>query len=316
MSHATEQSLGYAAMYCLETSDLFHRYSNRDVVLDGISMRVPEGGIYGFLGPNGAGKTTTLRLLLGLLRRQQGSISIFGRMFDRHRVEILKRVGSMIESPSSYDHLSATENLAVLQHVHRCPKQRIPEVLSLVGLSGTQRKKVRQFSLGMKQRLGIAMALLHRPKLLILDEPTNGLDANGMVEIRQLLVRLSREDGITILLSSHLLAEIEKLATHVGIIGKGRMVFEGTMTELRQQQQTAMSLSVRTSDDRHSLEILAGIGVRGEPGEDCIVLPVMPDDHVATVNRQLIDAGVDVYEIGTLGNDLESIYLALVGNAS
>ncbi|MEP6899306.1 MAG: ABC transporter ATP-binding protein [Rhodanobacter sp.] len=303
-------------MYCLETADLFHRYSNREVVLNGIDLHVPEGGIYGFLGPNGAGKTTTLRLLLGLLRRQRGSISIFGHTFERHRMEILKSVGSMIESPSSYDHLSATENLAVLQCVHRCPKQRISEVLGLVGLSATQRKKVRQFSLGMKQRLGIAMALLHRPKLLILDEPTNGLDANGMVEIRQLLVRLSREDGITILLSSHLLAEIERLAAHVGIIGKGRMMFEGTLPELRQRQPAAVSLSLRTGDDQRSLDILASIDVHAEPDEDGIVLPAMPDDRVATINRQLVDAGIDVFGIHTRRRDLESIYLAMLGNAA
>lgn len=303
-------------MYCLEAFELFHRYSNQNVVLDGIDMRVPEGGIYGFLGPNGAGKTTTLRLLLGLLQCQQGSISIFGQEFDRHRVEILGRVGSMIESPSSYDHLDATENLAVLQCVHRCPKQRIADVLAQVGLAATRRKKVRQFSLGMKQRLGIAMALLHRPKLLILDEPTNGLDANGVVEIRQLLARLSREEGITILLSSHLLAEIEKLATHVGIIGQGRMVYEGTLAELRKQQQSSMSLSVRTSDDRRALEILCGLGVPGTAANDGLALPMMADGHVADLNRHLLQAGIDVYAIGSRNHDLESIYLGMVGSAA
>lgn len=303
-------------MYCLEAFELFHRYSNHDVVLDGINMRVPEGSIYGFLGPNGAGKTTTLRLLLGLLRCQQGSISIFGRGFERHRIEILEHVGSMIESPSSYDHLDATENLAILQRVYRCPKQRIAEVLAQVGLAATQRKKVRQFSLGMKQRLGIAMALLHRPKLLILDEPTNGLDANGMVEIRQLLVRLSREDGITILLSSHLLAEIEKLVTHVGVIGRGRMVYEGTLAELRQQQQPSMSLSVRTSNDRRALEVLSDLGVLATTVADGLALPMMPDGHVANLNRHLLQAGIDVYAIGTRSYDLESIYLDMVGSAA
>ncbi|WP_158884146.1 ATP-binding cassette domain-containing protein [Rhodanobacter sp. L36] len=303
-------------MYCLETSNLIHRYSNREIALDGVNMHVPAGSIYGFLGPNGAGKTTTLRLLLGLLKRQQGNISIFGRTFEQHRVEILASVGSMIENPSSYDHLTASENLSVLQRIHRCPTPRIPEVLALVGLSGTQRKKVRQFSLGMKQRLGIAMALLHRPKFLILDEPTNGLDANGMVEIRQLLVRLSREDGITILLSSHLLAEIEKLATHVGIIGDGRMRFEGTMTQLRQQQQTTASLHVRTTNDQRALKIMAGIGMAGVVDENGIVLPAMADDRMAAMNRQLIDAGVDVYSLSSRGHDLESIYLAMVGYAA
>ncbi len=303
-------------MHCLEAFELVHRYSNHDKVLDSITMRVPEGGIYGFLGPNGAGKTTTLRLLLGLLRCQQGSISIFGQPLDRHRVEILAQVGSMIESRSSYDHLDAIENLAILQHVHRSPISRIAEVLAQVGLTAAQHKKVRQFSLGMKQRLGIAMALLHRPKLLILDEPTNGLDANGMVEIRQLLTRLSHEDGVTILVSSHLLAEIEKLGTHVGIIGRGRMVYEGTLAELRQQQQSSVSLSMRTSDDRRALQVISDQGVLGTTIRDGLVLPMMPDGHVANLNRHLLQAGIDVYAIGTGGHDLESIYLSMLGNAA
>jgi len=202
-------------------------------VLSEVGLRVPTGSIYGFLGPNGAGKTTTLRLILGLLKKQQGEISIFGRSFAAHRLEILSRVGSLIESPSLYAQLTAAENLRVLQKVYRCPENRIAHVLQLTGLTDTGKKKAGKFSLGMKQRMGIAIALLNDPALLILDEPTNGLDPEGIIEMRALLRQLQQQ-GVTILVSSHLLGEMEKLITHAGIIHKGRLLFQGTLEELRE----------------------------------------------------------------------------------
>jgi ABC-2 type transport system ATP-binding protein len=177
-------------MDCLTTSDLTHNFGP-DPVLKNLNLHVPQGSIYGFLGPNGAGKTTTLRLVLGLLHTQRGSISIFGLPLESHRLDILRRVGSLIESPSLYDHLTAIENLAVWQKVFRPPITRIAEVLAVVGLSQTGRKRVSQFSLGMKQRLSLAVALLHGPDLLILDEPTNGLDPAGIVDMRALLMQLN-----------------------------------------------------------------------------------------------------------------------------
>jgi ABC-type multidrug transport system ATPase subunit len=174
-------------MNCIETKDLSYKFSENETVLDKINLCVPEGSIYGFLGPNGAGKTTTLRLVLGLLKKQIGFISIFNKAFDEHRIEILQNTGSLIESPSIYAHLTAAENLNLLQKVYQCPKERINEVLEIVGLLHTGKKKAGKFSLGMKQRLSIAIALLHNPSLLILDEPTNGLDPNGILEVRELL---------------------------------------------------------------------------------------------------------------------------------
>ena len=218
--------------YSLETAGLSHRFS-RSLVLDHIDLRVPEGSIYGFLGPNGAGKTTTLRLVLGLLAKQEGCILFFGQPFEEHRMATLKRLGTLIESPSVYGQLTAAENLAVWQKLYRCPKERIATVLQWVGLADTGRKKAGHFSMGMKQRLGIAVALLNDPALLVLDEPTNGLDPGGMKEVRQLLQRLNREQGVTILLSSHLLHEMEKLVTHTGIINKGRLVYQGPLDELK-----------------------------------------------------------------------------------
>ena len=219
--------------YSLETTDLHYRFSRKAIVLDKIDLRIPEGSIYGFLGPNGAGKTTTLRLVLGLLRSQQGRILFFGKPFTGNRVDILKKVGSLIESPSVYGQLTAVENLSVWQKLYQCPKERIATVLQWVGLADTGRKKAGHFSLGMKQRLGIAIALLNDPALLVLDEPTNGLDPGGMKEVRELLQRLNRDQGVTILLSSHLLYEMEKLVTHTGIINKGRLLFQGPLDELK-----------------------------------------------------------------------------------
>jgi len=159
-------------MYTIETHDLTHRFQRGETALRNINLQVPAGSIYGFLGPNGAGKTTTLRLILGLLLHQEGTISVFGKAFGPHRVGILKNIGSLIESPSLYSHLTAVDNLRIFQKIYGCPEQRIDEVLHLVGLTGTKNKKAGRFSLGMKQRLGIAIALLNDPALLILDEPT------------------------------------------------------------------------------------------------------------------------------------------------
>lgn len=298
-------------MHCLETSNLYHRFGDQDV-LAGISMQVPAGSIYGFLGPNGAGKTTTLRLILGLLKTQRGEISIFGKRFDQDRIAILKNVGSMIESPSLYDHLSAAENLRLMQIVHRCPASRIREVLELVGLEHTGKKRAKQFSLGMRQRLAIASALLHRPSLIILDEPTNGLDPSGIIEIRNLLIELNRRDGCTILVSSHLLSEIERVATHVGILGKGKLLFQGTMDELRRHRQEVLSVRVSTSDNDAAARAIneAGTVARLVDGE--VVLPALTHERIAAINRQLTARNLDVYEIRSVRNDLETIFLNLV----
>jgi lantibiotic transport system ATP-binding protein len=219
--------------YCLETTNLSHRWDAKTPVLQAINLRVPKDSIYGFIGPNGAGKTTTLKLILGLLTKQQGEIHVFGKTWEGHRMEILQRIGSLIESPSLYAQLTASENLRVLQRIYRCPKTRIDHVLALTGLTDTGKKKAGKFSFGMKQRLAIAIALLNDPALLILDEPTNGLDPEGIIEMRELLKELNKR-GVTILISSHLLGEMQKLITHTGIIHKGQLLYQGTLTELQQ----------------------------------------------------------------------------------
>jgi ABC-2 type transport system ATP-binding protein len=299
-------------MPLLETRDLVHAFSPDEVVLKGISLNVEEGSIYGFLGPNGAGKTTTLRLVLGLLSKQQGSIEIFGKEFARHRIEILRSIGSLIESPSIYSHLTAEENLRLLQKVYRCPRERIREVLEIVGLAGTGKKRAGQFSLGMKQRLSIAIALLNSPKLLILDEPTNGLDPNGMIEIRELLRRLNRENGITIVISSHLLSEIDRLVSHIGIINKGSMLFQGTLDELKEKQQQSVSVVLETSDSDRTREVLSSMRLEARFQNGRCELPAMPKEKVAEINRQLVTKGIDVYEVSVTKNDLERIFMDMV----
>lgn len=298
-------------MYSIEAVGLSHQFPNGDRALDQVNLRVREGSIYGFLGPNGAGKTTTLRLLLGLLKKQKGEIQMLGKSFDEHRIEILQNIGSLIESPSMYSHLTAVENLTVWQKIYQCPKNRIPEVLKLVGLADTGRKKAGQFSLGMKQRLGIAAALLHNPTLLVLDEPTNGLDPGGIIEMRELLRTLNKNEGITIVISSHLLPEIEKLVTDIGIINKGKMLFEGPLHELMRRQQEASYLAFETNNNMAALQLIQSHHVEAYLQDKKILLPPLPKPAIARLNQTLVQHDIEVYSIATVQNDLESIFINL-----
>lgn len=300
--------------FCLETKNLTHRFSKQEIILDSVNLKIGESSIYGFLGPNGAGKTTTLRLVLGLLKKQQGDIYFFGIPFIQNRLSILKRVGSLIESPSLYAHLTAQENLLLLQKIYKCPRQRIREVLNQVGLAHTGNKKISQFSLGMKQRLSIAIALLHSPSLLILDEPTNGLDPNGIIEIRELLTTLNHQQGITIIISSHLLSEIEKLVTHVGIINKGRMMFQGTLQELKDKQQQASVWMLETSNPDKALQIISSNNWSAQLVSGKMVISHISKDKIALINRQLVAHGIEVYEISMVKNDLETIFMDFIND--
>lgn len=301
-------------MLCIETTALVHKFSDNETALNRINLQVIQNTIYGFLGPNGAGKTTTLRLILGLLKRQHGEISVFGKPFEKNRVEILRQVGSMIESPSLYGHLTAIENLKILQKVYGCPARRIEVVLELVGLASTRNKKASQFSLGMKQRLGIAMALLHSPSLLILDEPTNGLDPNGILEIRELLQNLNREHGITILISSHLLSEIEKLVTHVGIINRGNLLFQGTLPELVGKQREGSFILFETSDDLRAMQIIGDLGIKPRFEAGGVATSIIGKEAVARINRKLVMNNVEVYQVSRIERDLEKIFFDVIAN--
>ncbi|AKN55369.1 ABC transporter, ATP-binding protein [Heyndrickxia coagulans] len=213
-----------AASAIVQTHNLTKTYEGIHRV-DQVHLQVEEGEIYGFLGPNGAGKTTTLKMLLGLVKPSKGDIEIFGKSLKRHRSTILQRTGSLIESPSYYGHLTGLENMKVMQRLRNVPDQNVEEALRIVRLENQKNKKAEQYSLGMKQRLGIAMSLLAFPKLLILDEPTNGLDPAGIGGIRELIKSLPKRYGMTVLISSHLLSEIDQIATSVGIISEGKLLF-------------------------------------------------------------------------------------------
>jgi lantibiotic transport system ATP-binding protein len=303
------------ASYVLETQQLSYRFADGTPILQDIDLRVPPGAVYGFLGPNGAGKTTTLRLVLGLLRLQQGTVRLFGEPFAPQRLPLLRKIGAFIEAPSLYGHLTASENLRVLQRIYQCPEDRIGQVLATVGLAGTGRKPAARFSLGMKQRLGIAMALLHQPDLLILDEPTNGLDPNGMLEIRELLVNLNRQHGVTIVLSSHLLAEIEKLVSHVGILHQGRLLFQGTLAALQHERTNSARLSLTTSDAEKTGAVLRARGLDLQFSDAAFSLPPLSPPAVAELVRTLVGAEVDIYEIRSCQPDLEAIFMSMVTTA-
>lgn len=299
-------------MYCIETTNLTHKFSNAEIALNKLNLQVSEGSIYGFLGPNGAGKTTTLKLILGLLKKQEGEIFIFGELFAKNRVRILQNIGSMIESPSLYGHLTAIENLQIWQKLYQCRKERIPEVLELVDLTRTGKKKTSDFSLGMKQRLGIAIALLHNPKLLILDEPTNGLDPNGILEMRELLKKLANNEGITILISSHLLAEIEKLVTHIGIINRGNLLFQGTLADLIYKQQQSSFIRISTGDNQKARQIIERNNIVPQIEADKISIPIIESEKIARIIEQLVLNRIDVFEIYAVKSDLERIFFDVI----
>jgi ABC-type multidrug transport system ATPase subunit len=301
-------------MNCIETKALTHCFSDGEVVLNNIDLNIPSGSIYGFLGANGAGKTTTMKLLLGLLKKQQGDIRIFNQSLSENREEILKRTGTFIESPSLYRHLTAKENLEIWRRIYQCPVSNIKEVLDLVGLSHTGKKSTGKFSLGMKQRLGIAIALLHKPQLLILDEPSNGLDPTGMIEIRELLKQLNKESGVTILISSHLLSEVEKLVTDVGIIHKGSLLFQGTMQALHIKQQQAANICIDTSNGQRALEIVSANNIQASLLNGQLILPVTEREVMSRLNEQFVNEQIEVYQIKIVNNDLESLFIDLTKN--
>lgn len=221
--------------YILETNHLAKKHGNAYRVKD-VNLRVPEHSVYGFLGPNGAGKTTTLKLILGLIKPEQGDVSVFGQnVTAANRLSILRQTGSLIESPGGYGHLTGLENMQIVQKLKGVSETEIVRALKTVRLYEQRDKKLKNYSLGMRQRLGLAMALLGDPKLLILDEPTNSLDPAGIQEIRELIRSLPKEQDMTVIVSSHLLNEVEQMADHVGIIHHGEILYQGPLSELEKK---------------------------------------------------------------------------------
>ena len=292
---------------CVTTIGLCKRYGSETCV-DHLALKVPQGAVYGFLGPNGAGKTTTLKMLLGLVHPSAGNVRLLGHeLTPRTRLAVLREVGSLIESPSYYGHLTARENLEIVRRLRGLPAEEIDEALRTVRLDGQPKKPVSHFSLGMKQRLGIAAALMGRPRLLLLDEPTNGLDPSGIQEMRELIRSLPSRYGMTVIVSSHLLGEIDQMADHVGVIRQGRLVFQGTMSGLH--GMSAARLALRTQDNARARSLLPAARSEGE----WLLLDAMSDSEAARVSLKLAGAGIGLVRMEQRETSLEDIFLRLTG---
>ncbi|SDX28900.1 ABC-2 type transport system ATP-binding protein [Marininema mesophilum] len=294
----------------IQTERLTKKYGGHASV-NNVNLQVAKGEVYGFLGPNGAGKTTTIKMLLGLAKPTKGSVTIFGRDIQEDRKNILRQVGSLVESPTYYGHLSGRDNLKVIAQVLGLPKKNIEEALQMVRLTKDADRLVKGYSLGMKQRLGIAVALLAKPQLLILDEPTNGLDPAGIREIRELISRLPEEQGVTILISSHLLSEIEQVATSVGIIFRGQLIFQDSLEVLKQRAKGRIELEVsRPTEAKNYLESL---GWQPFIDEERVCFTPMAREKVADVVENLVRGDFSVYGMNKISQSLENIFIELTG---
>lgn len=294
--------------HAIIAEQLHFSYQREQALIQDLSLQVPQGAIYGFLGHNGAGKSTTIRLLLGLLRPASGRVRLLGHSPRRRDRAVFRRVGALIESPALYDHLSAAENLEIAATYRDVPADRIPAVLEIIGLRDTARKPVRAFSTGMRQRLGLGLALLHDPDLIILDEPTNGLDPQGIAEVRTIIQRINQELGKTIFVSSHLLSEIELIATQVGIIKAGRRLYEGPIEQLRQLREGGLQVAIRTDDLPRTRALIEG---QFPCRLNCEYLYVNLDEQqqIAALNQALVEARLAVYEIKQIQPPLEQLFL-------
>jgi len=301
-------------MTIIETRNLNFAFSKDNFILNELNLKVEEGSIYGFLGPNGSGKTTTIRLLLGLLPNPNNNIKLFGENLQDNRINILSKTGSLIEQPSLYEHLSGFDNLEITRRIRNVSQNRIGKVLELVDLKTASAKKVKEYSLGMKQRLGLAIALLSEPKLLILDEPVNGLDPNGIIEIRELLLNLNKENGITIFLSSHLLSEIEKIVTHLGVLSKGKLVFQGQYNDLKELQNKSAVIHIETSDNQKSFAVISSKYEELKIVNSHITIQYQNKDQIATICKLLVETDINIYKIQLENNDLENIFLEITKN--
>ena len=275
-----------------------------------LDIRIKEGDIYGFLGPNGAGKSTTMKMLLGLVKPTSGTIEIMGKPFNEKNLrDILASVGSLIESPSYYGHLTGRENMEIIRRLLDLPKKNIEEAVHIVRMENQMEKKVKNYSLGMKQRLGIAMALVRFPKLLILDEPTNGLDPAGIEEMRELIKMLPKQYGMTVMISSHILSEIDQMATVVGIINQGCLIFQERMSVLDMQREPQIIL--RTSDNNHAFQLLKK--ANPQRTTDGLQIGALTDEQTGAVVQCLCSNGISVYRVEEHRESLEDIFLNLTG---
>lgn len=294
-------------MSIIHLENIDFAYNPKEPILKQLNLEVPKSSVYGFLGTNGAGKSTTLRLLLGLMKPASGRISMFGEDISKTYPRHLSKVGSLIESASLYDHLNSKEHLKLAAKYFNISNPDISGILEKVKLDHTGKKKTKDFSTGMKQRLGLAMTLLHNPEILILDEPTNGLDPNGIIELRSIIKELN-SDGKTILLSSHILSEVEKIVDRIGIIKNGSIVFEGSIEDLQRKKTENIDVHFKVSNLEKSKEIL-NIKEHQIIGADLFMIKMNQQEDVAKIIRSLVNNNIDVYEVSPQSNDLENMFL-------
>ncbi|MEO9572189.1 MAG: ATP-binding cassette domain-containing protein [Polaribacter sp.] len=300
----------------VETQNLNFSYTKTRKDIESLELKVPKGSIYGFLGPNGSGKSTTIRLILGLLKKQSGKVALFGETFDgKSRLRSLGEIGALIENPSLYSHLNALENLRIAANYRQnISSERIDEVLKTVKLSYAKNKKVKAFSLGMKQRLGLAISLLSNPELIILDEPTNGLDPKGIIEMRELIKDLNKKFGTTIFISSHLLSEIEKTCTHVGIIRNGKMLFQDTVKALKESKGKKIMVDFEIDKFIDAMTVFENLGKENTSlTNDFIQIEVKDKNEITLIIDALRAQKVAVYQV-SIKNNLEELFLSLTEN--
>ncbi|MBS5196685.1 MAG: ABC transporter ATP-binding protein [Clostridiales bacterium] len=295
----------------ITTDSLTKTYGKKDVVKD-LDLRVPGGSIYGFLGPNGAGKSTTMKMILGLIKPSKGEITVLGKeVNEKNRLSVLRNTGSLIESPSYYGHLSGVENLEIICTLKNVPLSEIQRVLKIVRMEKQKDKKVSQYSLGMKQRLGLAAALLGNPKILLLDEPTNGLDPAGIQEMRELVCSLPKQYGMTVLVSSHLLSEIDQMATHVGIINQGELIFQDSLSALHKHSRSRLIL--KTDNDTAALSVLLSFGLSASLEGKTLCLKTTDNATVIKAVNVLVQSGIGILRLNEQQMSLEDIFLQLIG---
>lgn len=272
------------------------------------NLKIEQGEIYGLIGPNGAGKSTIMKMICGLLTPTAGQINVAGSvMKENNRIAILKQIGSLIEEPAYYDNLTGYENLQILKELKNLTDQDVAEVLTIVHLTENKDKQVKYYSLGMKQRLGIAMAIMGHPKLIILDEPTNGLDPQAREEIRKLIRILPATFNTTVMISSHALDEIEKMVTLIGIIGKGKLLYQGTVEQFKSQY--SRSICLRTSDDMLAVSLLDLDPNDVKATDQGLLLSYLSDEQVALTVKRLLEADVAIYRIYEVTKSLEELFI-------
>lgn len=293
----------------IETKGLTKEFGSLTAVKD-LNLKVKKGALYGFLGANGAGKSTTIRMLLDLVKPTRGNAYLFNKDIRYHRKEILRKVGAMVESPSYYENLTAYENLEIIRRILKLEKKEIDKALEIVNLSKWKDKRVKTFSLGMKQRLGIAQVLMGDRELLILDEPTNGLDPAGVREIRNLIISLPEITGATVLISSHILSEIELIADHVGIIHNGKLLFQGTLEELKEMGNREIAIKAQPLLEAEKFLRNKGYDVEMREGRLYITAERI---NIEEVNREMVLEGFGVSHLSENKKKLEEVFLQMTG---